>query len=172
MNNRPAPTETTSATLERYREPLWRLTAGYASLRQDREDLFQDVLLAVWQALPRFRGECSERTFVYRVAHNRGLTHRSRRRRWRVENLDRAADAATTAANPEATTIERGERQSLHAAVRELPLAYREVVLLRLEGLPTREISEIVGITENNVDVRLVRARQKLRKLLNVGESP
>lgn len=56
--------------------PAWsRLAFGYEKGEAAREELVQEIALAVWQALPHFRGECSERTFIYRIAHNRGLTH-------------------------------------------------------------------------------------------------
>ncbi|NKB86963.1 MAG: sigma-70 family RNA polymerase sigma factor [Acidobacteria bacterium] len=151
------------AVLTRYREALWRLTAGYARSRQDREDLYQDVALAVWQALPRFRGDCSERTFVYRIAHNRGISHRARTARRNTRPLADLEETPAVTPSPETASIVRDDITRLHVAVRTLPVAYREVVVLRLEGLSSREIAEIVGISENNVDVRLVRARQKLR---------
>ncbi len=59
---------------------LARLAASYARGPGDGEDLFQDIAVAIWQALPRFRGECSERTFLFRIAHNRGIAHVARRR--------------------------------------------------------------------------------------------
>jgi RNA polymerase sigma factor (sigma-70 family) len=61
--------------LREYDPGLRRLAASYESLAHAREDLLQDIRLALWTALPRFRGECSMRTFVYRIAHNRSLSH-------------------------------------------------------------------------------------------------
>ena len=49
------------------------LAFSYEAVASVREELVQEIALAIWQALPRFRGECSERTFVFRIAHNRGL---------------------------------------------------------------------------------------------------
>src|SRR5205807_3693512 len=63
-----------------YGAALARVAAAYSPERADRDDLSQEILLAIWRALPRFRGESSERTFVFRVARNRGITYRSRRR--------------------------------------------------------------------------------------------
>src|SRR5580700_2882341 len=57
-----------------------RLAFGYETVASVREELVQDIALAIWQALADFRGECSERTFVYRIAHNRGLSHVWKRR--------------------------------------------------------------------------------------------
>ena len=62
---------------------LWRVIASYAPPGAERDDLAQDTLLAVWQALPRFRGDSSPRSFVLRVAHNRALSHAWRRKQGR-----------------------------------------------------------------------------------------
>jgi RNA polymerase sigma factor (sigma-70 family) len=59
---------------------LGRLAGSYVRSAAEREDLLQDIALALWQALPRFRGECSERTFLFRIAHNHCIDHITRRR--------------------------------------------------------------------------------------------
>src|SRR5215472_11361884 len=56
--------------LEQYEPALRRLASGYAAQETDREDLFQDIAVGVWKAIPKFRGDASERTWLYRVAHN------------------------------------------------------------------------------------------------------
>ena len=59
--------------LGQYEGALWRLAAGYVDQSADREDLFQEIAVALWQALPRYRGGASPRTFVYRIAHNTAI---------------------------------------------------------------------------------------------------
>lgn len=171
MTDRPASADEYQPVLERHRDALWRLTAGYARQQADREDLYQDIILAIWTALPRFRGDCSERTFVYRIAHNRAITYRGRALRAWGPSLDDVPAPIEQRDSPELETIERDRAAALREAVRRLPLAYREVVMLRLEGLPSRDIAEVTGISENNVDVRLTRARQRLRDMLREEEA-
>lgn len=150
---------------------LRRVAAAYEPDPARREDLFQDVCLAVWQALRGFRGESSERTFVFRIAHNRGLTHRSRRRpAASATELEEAAVLADPGPGPEAAAREGQRRERLRAAVLALPLEPRQVITLTLEGFSPREIAEVLGITENNAAVRLSRARRALRQILeNAG---
>ena len=57
-----------------------RLAASYTNSPSDRDDLFQDSALAIWKALPGFRGESAERTFIFRIAQNRAITFISQRR--------------------------------------------------------------------------------------------
>src|SRR5215212_5546766 len=64
---------------------LTRLAGSYTNTSTDRDDLLQEIAMALWQALPRFRGECSERTFLFRIAHNRAIAHLARRRPAPVE---------------------------------------------------------------------------------------
>src|ERR1700733_898409 len=66
--------------LGEYGAAISRLAYSYEAVAGIREELAQEIALAIWQALPHFRGECSERTFVFRIAHNRGLPHVARRR--------------------------------------------------------------------------------------------
>ena len=145
---------------------LDRLAAAYEAELAERDDLLQDISFALWRALPSFRGECSERTFVYRIAHNRGLTHRARRRLRVTEPLERAEIVADPGADPEQATIRNLTRERLLAAVRRLPEGSRQVVILSLSGLGAGEIGEVLGITENNAAVRLSRARRALKDLL------
>jgi RNA polymerase sigma factor (sigma-70 family) len=151
---------------------LRRVAGAYEKDPGRREDLFQDVCLAVWQALPRFRGDSSERTFVFRIAHNRGLTHRSRRGPDAAagEDLETAAERlADPGPGPEAAAHEGERRERLRQAVLALPLEPRQILSLTLEGLSNLEIADVLGITENNVAVRLSRARRALRQILETA---
>jgi RNA polymerase sigma-70 factor (ECF subfamily) len=146
-----------------------RLASSYEREPARREDLVQDIWLALWQALPRFRGECSERTFVFRIAHNRGVSHIQRWRRRQTEVLDAEAPIADVGLDPERAATQRQRQEHLQVAVRRLPLGLRQVVVLTLEGLSHRDIADVVGITEGNVAVRLTRARVLLSRLLDPG---
>lgn len=151
--------------LRSYEPALRRLAASYERDRALQDDLVQDMLLALFRALPGWRHECSERTFVYRVAHNRALSHLARRRP-AFDDLERAASVPDPAPLPEARAVAREEHATLLAALRRLPVAQRQLLIMALEGLAPREIAEVLGITENNVAVRLTRARAALRELL------
>ncbi len=144
---------------------LERVAWGYVDNASDRDDLMQEVLTALWRALPRFRGESSERTFVLRVAHNRGITFAIRHRR-RFEGLPDEGQLPDPAPLAEERLIAEQRRDRLFQAIRRLPEAQRQAVMLRLEGLSQREIAELQQTTETNVGVRLTRARRALRTLL------
>jgi RNA polymerase sigma-70 factor (ECF subfamily) len=148
------------------RAALARLAGSYARTPSDRDDLVQDIAIALWRALPSFRGECSERTFLFRIAHNRCMTHLSKRRPAALSLEDAPFESEDSSAGTEAALSDQQERLRLLRAIRSLPLIYREVVVLSLEDMDYREIAAVVGISESNVGVRLNRARRRLRELL------
>lgn len=151
--------------LKSYGPSLGRLAASYTRGAAERDDLVQDIALAIWSALPRFRGECSERTFLFRIAHNRAISSLAHRRVPMVD-ADSDIDVADTRPNPERAFSAEQQGRRLLSAVRQLPLAYAQVVTLTLEGMGYAEIADVLGITETNVGARLTRARQMLRTLL------
>lgn len=143
-----------------YGPALARVVASYAPSGADREDLAQEVAIALVRALPAFRGEASLKTYVLRIAHNVCLRHVIRYRRWSVQPIDDITDSAPC---PEHRAMQREEGARLLAAIRGLPVGLRQVLTLTLEELSQREIAEVLGITENAVAIRMHRARRMLR---------
>jgi RNA polymerase sigma factor (sigma-70 family) len=144
---------------------LRRLIAAYERDAATREDLLQEILLALWRALPRFRGDCAERTFVLRVAHNRALTHAFRRPP-RAAAIEEASEVPDRQPTPEHAAAAAQRRERLLQALHQLPLAARQILTLSLEGLSNQEIASLLGITDNNANVRLNRARNALRAVM------
>jgi RNA polymerase sigma-70 factor (ECF subfamily) len=144
---------------------LRRLAASYATVPGDRDDLMQEIAIALWRALPSFRGECTERTFLFRIAHNRCVTHLSKRRAT-MSLEDAAIEPEDPDVSSEAAVSDEQQRNRLLHAIRQLPLIHREVIGLYLEGMDYKEIAAVIGISESNVGVRLNRARERLKTLL------
>ena len=158
--------------LEAEYERLWaefgasigRLASSYESRAHAREDLLQDIRLAIWTALPRFRGDASLRTFVFRIAHNRALTHVWQRKK--AGQPEEPEDVVDVRENPEASAIQNASRVKLVEAIRGLPIPFRQIITLALEDLSHAEMAAVLGISENNVAVRLNRARNLLKEIL------
>ena len=157
--------------LDEHGAAISRLTYSYEAVTGLREELVQEIALAIWRALPHFRGECSERTFVFRIAHNRGLTHVRRRRapQQSLDDLEETDEPADTRPHPDEQLAQTKQRERLTAAVQSLPVAHRQMIVLMLEDLSHAEIAEVLGITENNVAVRLTRARKTLKETMGVA---
>ncbi len=151
-----------------YGPALKRVAASYAPPGAEREDLEQEIVLALHTAWPGFRGDASARTFAYRIAHNCGITlMKNRRGAPRTQPLD--PSHAVTRRTPERIAQRRQEYERLARAVRRLPLSQRQPMSLRLEGLSYAEIGEVLGLTTSNVGARLHRATAELRRLMEGG---
>jgi RNA polymerase sigma factor (sigma-70 family) len=148
---------------------LGRLASSYTRTTGEREDLLQEIAFAIWGALPRFRGECSERTFVYRIAHNRAIAYLSRRR-LPVADPDASLEIEDVTPDPERTLSREQQARRLLRAIHRLPVTYAQVVTLTLEGFSYDEIADVLGISESNVGARLTRARTMLRTLMGASD--
>jgi RNA polymerase sigma factor (sigma-70 family) len=142
-----------------------RIAAAHESNTSAREDLVQDILCALWRALPGFRGEGGLRGFIARIATNRSVTHVQRALKL-PDSAVLTSDLATSDPGPEAHAIAIDEKVRLVTALRTLPIGLREPALLALEGLTQQEIASVLGITPNAVAIRMMRARSELRKLI------
>jgi RNA polymerase sigma factor (sigma-70 family) len=153
---------------EQYGPAVWRLVNAYTGDAPEREDLFQEIATQLWRALPNYRGQASERTWLYRIAHNVAITATAKsRHRGRAE-------VELTELPHRGPGIEEAllasERQSrLAAAIRELPVVDRQLVVLHLEGLSHAEIAEVLGTSPGAAMTRLSRVRDRLVRMLNQG---
>ncbi len=147
---------------------LSRLAASYESRPALREELMQDIAFALWRALPSFRREASEKTFVMRIATNRALSHLAARPP-AAEGLDVAPELVDAAPRPDELTALTQIARRLQQAVHHLPLTLRQVVVLALEGLDHEEIARVLGISSGNVGVRLHRGKSILKAELGEG---
>jgi RNA polymerase sigma-70 factor (ECF subfamily) len=144
---------------------LARIAASYEGDAARREDLLQDISIALWKALPAWRGDASLRTFAARIAHNRGIDHLARQRG--DAELDEAH--ADPTADPQRHAELQQQREVLVHAVQRLPLGHRQVVVLALEGFSQREIGQVLELEENAVAQRLSRARRQLREYMGAA---
>ena len=151
--------------LREYGAALSRLAASYTRDSGEREDLLQEIAFAIWRALPQFRQESSERTFVFRIAHNRAITYVAQRRPTTIA-ADDNLELADVRPDPERALSTQQEGARLVEAIRQLPVGYAQVITLTLEGMSYAEVAEVLGISETNVGARLTRSREMLRKLL------
>jgi RNA polymerase sigma-70 factor (ECF subfamily) len=150
-----------------------RLAAGYEANPALREDLLQDIHLAVWQSFASYRGECTLRTWVYRVAHNTAATHVLRQKRthqdqWvSLEELDCVADFFDAERIADTSSV----LLKLQAIVRRLKTVDRDVLLLYLEGFEAGEIAEVVGISSSLVAQKVHRTKKVLKRHILSGEN-
>jgi RNA polymerase sigma factor (sigma-70 family) len=142
-----------------------RIAMSYEADPALREDLTQQIFLAVWQALPSFRADSSLRTFIARIAQNRSISFVAKQVR-QPPVAEIPEELAANLPSPEESAIVASEHRSLVDATRRLPLPQREVIVLLLEGFDYAEIAEMLNIAPNALALRLSRAKAGLKKML------
>lgn len=140
---------------------IFRLVSVYVDAPDDRNDLFQDIVLNAWKSIDNFRGEAKFSTWLYRIALNTIFT--TNRKKRLVTYGDENA-ASYIAIPPQ--TEQREEAQRLRLAISRLAETDRAIVTMHLEGYDNPEIAATIGISANYVAVKLIRIKQQLQTLL------
>jgi RNA polymerase sigma-70 factor (ECF subfamily) len=150
---------------------LVRLARAYEQDSDQRRDLLQDVHLALWRSFAGFAGQCSLRTWVYRVAHNTAISARSRRRRARLASLEELADIPAPD-DPEDAVGSARVLERLQILIRRLTPPDDQVMLLYLEDQDAASIAEITGLSAGAVATRIHRIKQLLSSRFHQGDAP
>ena len=173
--------EAFSTLVERFQRRVFAVARRIVGNQHDAEDVTQQTFLSVMDHLGDFREESSVATWILRIATNHALKVLRKRRGLPTVSLDTLVgdgeDSYAALPHPEFIAQWRDEparlaqqrevRQLIEAALAELPEKYRVVFVLRdVEGLSVKETAEVLGLTEANVKVRLLRARLDLRERL------
>jgi RNA polymerase sigma-70 factor (ECF subfamily) len=134
----------------------------------DVDDVVQEVFVAALVGLKKFRGESSLRTWLFTITVNKCRSHRFRRlHRLRPVAIEEAEVVESRAPSGDEAAMDEETFARVRRAVQTLPQKYREIVALRyLQGLEVSEICELLGITANAMQVRLSRARKRLKDQL------
>jgi RNA polymerase sigma factor (sigma-70 family) len=146
-------------------KPLARLARAYESDPEQQRDLLQDIHFALWRSLATFNGQCSLRTWSYRVAHNVAIstTLRRRTRHARLVSLEELAQSPN-AEDVELSSSEQQQVTRLQTLIRRLKPPDDQVMLLYLEDLDAASISEITGLSPGAVATRIHRAKALLAR--------
>jgi RNA polymerase sigma-70 factor (ECF subfamily) len=158
--------------MEDYGKLIRHLIVGFEAKSALQDELYQEITLNIWRALPKFRQDASVKTFIARIAHNVLATHVAKSVKTvktdrDIESIvDTDHEKASTDATPYQALTQQQRQQCLLQAIRQLTLEQQQVITLALEGMSYQEIAEILSITTNLVGVRLQRGKAALAKLL------
>lgn len=143
-------------TLEKEKDRIFRICNTYADDAEDARDLFQEVVYNFWKTLPNFQGKSSISTWLYRIAINVCLKQKARKRIETIRHVEVENFEERVQANP--------HLEALYLAIKKLDKVDRALIMLYLEELPYKEISQITGLTENHIAVKMKRIREKLSR--------
>jgi len=151
--------------LDDHKGLIFRILRAYAEEHQDQDDLFQEICLQLWLSITNFDDKAKPSTWIYRVALNTALVYRrkeKRRKRHRQQWLSFGCESQHGSHTPDVDeTIEK-----VYEGIRKLPELESSVILMSLEGFSYNETADVIGISADNVGVKLNRAKKKLAKSL------
>lgn len=144
--------------IERHTAAIERVCRSFCSVREDREDLRQEILLHLWRGWKHYRPDHRPITWLYRVALNTAISWRRHRGRQVTTVPLEAFDL------PDDTAL-REQAEHLRAMMARLPLADQRLLRLYLDGFSSAEIGQMLGLSQTNVTTRIGRAKEKLKKM-------
>ena len=154
------------ALYQRHKDKIYRLCLGFVREKELANDLFQEILIKIWRHLESFKGECDISTWIYRISYNTALTFTTKEKK--KANQETEIPESLDLAEPESFSQEQEKQlQLVYQAISELPELDRIIATLLLEGTPYKTISEISGISENYVAVKVNRIKSTLTQKLN-----
>jgi len=152
--------------------PLKRYLSGLLRDPAEAEDLAQETFLRFTQSLSSFRGDCSIRSFLYRIAHNLALNHLASAS-VRREEVGDPPDGASPSLSPQAEALLGQRADSLRRALLSLPPQQRAVVILKTwEDLTFREIAAVLSVAEGTAKAHYFFALRNLRGRLEAAHEP
>ena len=144
--------------LNRYKNLIFKIVRAYAFTTMDRDDLFQEIIIQVWNSIPSFRREASVTTWLYRISLNTAIKWtRKERKHYSAEELKKAQHIL------QEESMQTDERLAwLYEEIYRLDEIDRSVALLLLDDFSYKEMAAILGITESNIGVKINRLKKQL----------
>lgn len=144
---------------------ITRIALSYEADAALRRDLIQDILLAIWVALPSYRGEASLKTFAASIAQKRCISHVTKRAR-EPRQVELPPDLVSAALPPDEILLRNDQKRRLVDSIQKLPIPQREAIVLCFEGFSYGEMADILGISANAVMLRCQRAKTTLKSIM------
>ncbi|HET8884993.1 MAG TPA: RNA polymerase sigma factor, partial [Salinimicrobium sp.] len=146
-----------------YAPIIIKICRAYTNSQEDYEDYYQEVCLQIWKSRENFKGNSQWSTWIYRISLNVCLTLLKKGKR----KQEFAAANIPVVEVEESNFFTEESLNLLYAAIKQLSEVDRAVILLYLEEKSYQEIAEITGTSANNIGVRIIRIKSRLKKLLD-----
>lgn len=148
------------SVIREYERVIYKVCYLYSTPNVLLNDLYQDVVLNIWKAYPKFRRECKVSTWIYRIALNTCISFI--RKEKNIPEIVALTQSADRVEEPDETQT---MLQQLYQMINRLGQLEKSIILLYLEEKNYEEIAEITGLTVTNVATRISRIKDKLRKM-------
>lgn len=145
--------------IDQHQGIIHKICRLYRDSKEDREDLFQEIIFQLWKSAPAYEGKAKFSSWMYRIALSTAIAV-YRKKKPDIRYLPALPDEQV------APTQRDEQREQFFQALKKLNDADKALITLYLEDLSYLEIAEIIGISESNVGVRLNRVKSKIQQLL------
>jgi RNA polymerase sigma-70 factor (ECF subfamily) len=148
--------------LSKHKGLVFKVTRSYATIRDDRDDLFQEIAIQLWNSIPGFRKESKASTWIYKVALYTAMGW-SKKQRKHAANKDDLSERIHVLRPQDET--QDNPLNWLYDQINQLEKVDRSIILLVLDGFSYKKISSMLGISENHVGVKVHRIKKSLTEL-------
>jgi RNA polymerase sigma-70 factor (ECF subfamily) len=148
------------SVIKEYERVIYKVCYLYANPNAPLNDLYQDVILNIWKAFPKFRKECKISTWIYRIALNTCISFYRKEKNVPEIVLTHEIDWTSEAHDPINEMLKQ-----LYRMINQLGQLDKSIILLYLEDKSYEEIAEITGLTVTNVATKLSRIKDKLKRM-------
>ncbi|MBN2354905.1 RNA polymerase sigma factor [candidate division KSB1 bacterium] len=156
------------SVVEANQDRIYRICCSYIQDEQERQDVFQKILIHIWANLDSFKGKSQMSTYLYRIAINTcfGALRSKTTKQQLFQSISQPLDEIPDPICPEEAYLLQEDVRNLYSCIRTLDSLDRALIALYLEDVNTKEMAEILGISEVNIRVKLHRIKIRLKKLL------
>ena len=139
---------------------LYKLSRAYADTREDRQDLYQEIVYQIWKSFGSFKGKSQISTWMYRVALNTAIAHLNKQKK---QGKRQDSDQLFNKLFEEQDAVLDQQVAYLYQQIKQLKQVNRGIILLLLEGKSYQEIAEITGFSSSNIGTRINRIKTQLK---------
>lgn len=146
--------------ISRENATISKICFSYACSVAEFDDLRQDALINIWRGIKQFRGEASNRTWIYRVTVNSCISTIRSQSRHRHESLDELYNMISSSD----LDIDKESIELMHHIINTLGSQEKAIIMMWLDEMNYDEIAEAMGLNRNTVATRLRRIKEKIKK--------
>ncbi|MES2648946.1 MAG: sigma-70 family RNA polymerase sigma factor [Bacteroidota bacterium] len=141
---------------------IYKICRMYAYTPADRQDLFQEIVLQLWTAFPKFKGQSKFSTWLYRIGINTAITRLRKHRNF----IDSYEPATLPQHSDDNSSAEQEEQfKLLYKSIAQLNEVEKAIMMLYLEEKTYEEMEDILGINQGNLRVKMNRIKEKIRQM-------
>lgn len=155
--------------IENHKGIIFKISKMYMDDIDDRDDLFQEIIYQVWKAYPSFRGQSEFSTWLYRIALNTAIIFLKNEKKRSF--ISSGSYTEYKIAQEDFNNEKEEKLNAMYKAIHQLNPIDKAFIFYYLEDFSGKEIAEQMGISEGNVRVKMNRAKNKLKDILNSNKS-